>query len=136
MPEVELDFLGDMRRTHSCGDLRPSDVGKRALMMGWVHRRRDLGGVIFIHLRDRDGVTQLVFHEDVGPEMHRKAEMLGSEYVIAAEGLVKKRSPETVNPNIPTGAVEIVVDKIWILNESRTPPFPMEETVDVKEDVR
>ncbi len=136
METVQLDFLGDLKRTHSCGELRDSDAGKRALLMGWVHRRRDLGGVIFIHLRDRDGVTQLVFHEDVGPEMHRKAEMLGSEYVIAAEGLVEQRSPETVNPNIPTGQVEIVVDKIWILNESRTPPFPMEETVDVKEDVR
>src|ERR1017187_2146835 len=137
MPEqVQLDFLGDLRRTHTCGELRASDTGTRALLMGWVHRRRDLGGVIFIHLRDRDGVTQLVFHEDVGPEMHAKAEMLGSEYVVAAEGVVAKRSPETVNPNIPTGEVELVVDRIWILNESRTPPFPMEETVDVKEDVR
>src|SRR5450755_4858269 len=136
MPSVPLDFLGNLRRTHNCGELRASDAGKRALLMGWVHRRRDLGGVIFVHLRDREGVSQLVFHEDVGPEMHRKAEMLGSEYVIAAEGLVEKRSPETINPNIPTGEVEIVVDKIWILNESRTPPFPMEEAVDVKEEAR
>jgi aspartyl-tRNA synthetase len=136
METVQLDFLGDLKRTHTCGELRASDAGKRALVMGWVHRRRDLGGVIFIHLRDRDGVTQLVFHENVSPEVHRKAEMLGAEYVIAAEGVVEKRSPETVNPNIPTGEVEIAVDKLWILNESRTPPFPLEETVDVKEDVR
>ncbi len=104
--------------------------------MGWVHRRRDLGGVIFIHVRDRYGVTQLVFHENVSPEIHARAEALGAEYVIAAEGIVEKRSPETINPNIPTGEVEIAVDRIWILNESRTPPFPLEETVDVKEDVR
>ena len=66
-PSVPLDFLGDLRRTHMCGDLRAADAGSRALIMGWVHRRRDLGGVIFIHLRDREGVTQVVFHEDVDP---------------------------------------------------------------------
>jgi aspartyl-tRNA synthetase len=137
MPEqVQLDFLGDLRRTHTCGELRASDTGKRALLMGWVHRRRDLGGVIFIHLRDRDGVTQLVFHEDAGAELHRKAEALGAEYVIAAEGTVARRVAETVNATLPTGEVELVVEKLWILNESRTPPFPMEETVDVKEDAR
>lgn len=136
METLDLDFLGDLRRTHSCGQLRPADAGSRALLMGWVHRRRDLGGVFFIHLRDRDGVTQLVFRSDVDPAVQAKAEMLGPEYVIAAEGHVEKRSPETVNSAIPTGEVEVVVDKIWILNESRTPPFPMEESVDVKEDVR
>src|SRR5436309_13885475 len=131
MPEVELDFLGDMRRTHSCGDLRPSDVGKTALLMGWVHRRRDLGGVIFIHLRDRDGVTQIVFHTGLDEQVHAKAELLRSEYVVAVEGKVELRTPETVNPNLSTGEVELVAEKIWILNESRTPPFPMEDTVDV-----
>jgi len=136
MESVQLDFLGDLRRTHTCGELRLADAGKRALLMGWVHRRRDLGGVFFIHLRDRDGVTQLVFHSDDTSEVHSKAEMLGSEYVIAVEGVVSKRSPETVNSNLSTGEVELVADKIWILNESRTPPFPMEETVDVKEDAR
>ncbi len=136
MDTVQLDFLGDLRRTHTCGELRPSDTGKRALLMGWVHRRRDLGGVIFIHLRDRDGVTQLVFHADTDAALHRKVDMLGSEYVIAVEGTVAKRSPDTVNPSLSTGEVELVVEKLWILNESRTPPFPMEETVDVKEDAR
>ena len=76
METVQLDFLGDLRRTHTCGELRAADAGKRALLMGWVHRRRDLGGVIFIHLRDRDGVTQLVFHEDADPAVHAKAELL------------------------------------------------------------
>jgi aspartyl-tRNA synthetase len=136
METVQLDFLGDLRRTHTCGELRAADTGKRALLMGWVHRRRDLGGVIFIHLRDRDGVTQLVFHADAGAEVFRKAEALGSEYVIAAEGTVAQRTAETVNAALPTGEVELVVEKLWILNESRTPPFPMEETVDVKEDAR
>ena len=137
MPEqVPLDFLGDLRRTHTCGQLRASDVGKTALLMGWVHRRRDLGGVFFVHLRDRDGVTQIVFHADAGAELHAKAEMLGSEYVIAVEGTVAKRAPETINPALDTGEVELVATKLWILNESRTPPFPMEETVDVKEDAR
>ena len=136
MPEqVPLDFLGQLRRTHSCGQLRASDVGKTALLMGWVHRRRDLGGVFFIHLRDRDGVTQIVFHSEAA-ELHAKAELLGSEYVIAVEGTVTKRSPETVNPALETGEVELVATSLWILNESRTPPFPMEETVDVKEDAR
>ena len=104
--------------------------------MGWVHRRRDLGGVLFIHLRDREGVTQLVFRSDGDPAVHAKAELLGSEYVIAVEGLVERRAADTVNAAIETGEVEVVVDKIWILNESKTPPFPMEENVDVKEDAR
>src|SRR5271168_3023583 len=137
MPEqVPLDFLGDLRRTHSCGQLRASDVGQTAVLMGWVHRRRDLGGVFFVHLRDRDGVTQIVFRAEAGAELHAKAEMLGSEYVIAVEGTVAQRTPETVNQALATGEVEVVAAKLWILNESRTPPFPMEETVDVKEESR
>src|SRR5260370_3631389 len=133
---VPLDFLGDLKRTHTCGQLRPSDAGARALLMGWVHRRRDLGGVIFIHLRDRDGVSQAVFHTGTDPSIHAKAEMLRSEYVVAVEGLVALRTPETVNANIPTGGVEIVAAKIWILNESKTPPFPMEDAIEVSEDSR
>jgi aspartyl-tRNA synthetase len=136
MAEVKLDFLGDLRRTHSCGTLRAADAGKTALLMGWVHRRRDLGGVIFIHLRDRDGVPQLVLDERENREAHQRAQELSSEFVIAAQGTVKLRSADTVNPAIVTGEVEIAVDKIWILNESRTPPFPLEDNVDVKEDVR
>ncbi|HTS49670.1 MAG TPA: aspartate--tRNA ligase [Bryobacteraceae bacterium] len=136
METSQLDFLGDLRRTHTCGELRASDAGRRALLMGWVHRRRDLGGVFFIHLRDREGVTQVVFHADATEAVHQKAEMLGSEYVVAVEGTVAKRTADTVNPNLPTGEVEVVAEKLWLLNESRTPPFPMEEEVDVKEDAR
>jgi aspartyl-tRNA synthetase len=133
---VTLDFLGDLRRTHTCGALRASEAGSKALVMGWVHRRRDLGKVIFIHLRDREGVTQIVFNEGANAQAHERAGVLRSEYVVAIEGTVALRTPETINSTIPTGEVELVADKIWILNESRTPPFPMEESVDVAEDVR
>jgi len=136
MQTVPLDFLGQLRRTHTCGELRAKDAGSRALLMGWVHRRRDLGGVIFIHLRDREGVSQIVFHTDTDAEIHAKAELLRSEYVVAVEGKVALRTPETVNPTLATGEVEIVAEKIWILNESRTPPFPMDDDVDVSEDAR
>ncbi len=133
---VALDFLGDLRRTHTCGQLRATDEGKTALLMGWVHRRRDLGGVLFMHLRDREGITQLVFRHDVDEKVLARAAEVRSEYVIAVEGTVIKRSPETVNPNLDTGEVEVAVAKIWILNESRTPPFPMEDEVDVAEESR
>jgi aspartyl-tRNA synthetase len=135
-PSLALDFLGDLQRTHTCGELRDSDDAKQVILMGWVHRRRDHGGVIFVDLRDRDGITQVVFHEDVGPEVHKRAEEVRPEYVIAVEGKVAPRGPAAVNPNLATGKIEVVASRIWILNESRTPPFPMEEEVDVAEDVR
>jgi len=131
-----LDFLGELRRTHTCGQLRGSEEGSRALLMGWVHRRHDLGGIIFIHMRDRDGITQVVFRADADEEIHRKAESLRSEYVVAVEGTVTRRTPETVNADVATGEIEVVAEKLWILNESRTPPFPMEEEVDVSEEAR
>jgi len=134
--ETELDFLGGLRRTHTCGQLRAADAGSRALLMGWVHRHRDLGGVIFIHLRDRDGVTQVAIHADAEEATHRRAERVRPEYVIAVEGTVALRSPDTINATLATGEVEITAEKIWILNESRTPPFPMEDTAGVSEDVR
>ncbi len=104
--------------------------------MGWVHRRRDLGGLLFMHLRDRDGITQLVFNQSSDTAVHTRATEVRSEYVIAVEGKVTARSADTVNAAIATGEVEVAVAKIWILNESRTPPFPMEEEVDVSEDAR
>src|ERR1700749_1151172 len=108
--DVPLDFLGDLQRTHTCGELRASDSGKRALLMGWVHRRRDLGGVVFIHLRYSACVTQRVFHGD--SEAHAKAELPACEYVVAAEGTVALRSADTINSSIATGEVELVVDKL------------------------
>jgi aspartyl-tRNA synthetase len=136
MAEVKLDFLGDLRRTHNCGELRAVDAGQTVVLMGWVHRRRDLGGVIFIHLRDRYGITQLVLDESENPTAHTRAQELSSEFVIAAQGLVALRARDTINLNIATGEVEIRTSKLWILNESRTPPFPLEDDVDVKEDTR
>ncbi len=131
---MTLDFLGDLKRTHTCGQLRAENAGEQVLLMGWVHRRRDLGGVIFIHLRDREGVTQAVFLQ--GSEAHERAEELRSEYVVAVGGKVELRSADTVNPNLATGEVEVVVDAMYILNDSRTPPFPMEDDVNVSEEAR
>ena len=118
-----LDFLGDLERTHMCGALRPSDAGEKAVLMGWVNRRRDLGSIIFLDLRDRTGVTQVVLNRELNPAAHRKAEQLRNEYVIAVTGKVKRRDSDTVNKNIPTGEVELVVDELRILNESKQPPF-------------
>jgi aspartyl-tRNA synthetase len=133
---IALDFLGELRRTHSCGELRAADAGQKVLLMGWVHRRRDHGAVIFVDLRDREGLTQTVFHEEIDPLVHQRAEEVRNEYVIAVEGTVTQRSAGTVNPNMATGEIEVVASKIWILNESRTPPFPVEEEAGVSEDVR
>lgn len=133
---VALDFLGDLRRTHMCGELRAEHAGQTVLLMGWAHRRRDHGAVIFIDMRDRTGHAQAIFHEDVDPAVHQRAEEVRAEYVIAVEGTVELRSADTINPNMPTGEVEVVAQKIWILNESRTPPFPMDENKDVAEDAR
>jgi aspartyl-tRNA synthetase len=133
---VRLDFLGELRRTHMCGELRLSDDGATVVLMGWVHRRRDHGGVVFVDLRDRDGIAQVVFHEDVDPTVHSRAEEVRPEYVIAVEGKVAPRGEASVNPKMATGEVEVVASKVWILNESRTPPFPMEDNVDVAEDAR
>ena len=124
---VPLDFLGDLRRTHYCGELRASDAGRRAVLMGWVQRRRDLGRLLFIDLRDRAGIAQVVFKADLDSQLHARAGLLRSEYVVAVEGPVVMRAPETVNSNLETGQVELAADKLLILNEARTPPFPLED---------
>ncbi len=134
--QVKLDFLGNLQRTHKCGELRAEDAGNRALIMGWVHRRRDLGGVIFLHLRDITGITQVVFRAEEGAEIHARAEQIRGEFVVAVEGHVVTRSAETINPNLPTGEVELVADKVWILNESKPAPFPMEDDLSVGEESR
>src|ERR1035437_9987381 len=134
--EITLDLLGDLRRTHHCGQLRCSDEGRKVVLMGWVYRRRDLGGVIFILLRDREAVTQIVFRAESDAAIHRRAESLRSDFVIAIEGTVEKRSADNINPGIDTGEVEVVAERLRILKSSETPPFPMEEHIDVNEDVR
>jgi aspartyl-tRNA synthetase len=133
---VALDFLGDLRRTHSCGALRAADEGQTVLLMGWVHRRRDHGGVIFVDLRDREGLTQWCSTRTWVRPSTSAPEQVRPEYVIAVEGKVAPRGNGSVNPNLATGQIEVVASKIWLLNESRTPPFPMEESVDVSEDAR
>ena len=131
-----LDFLGDLKRTHMCGALRLSDAGKKAVLMGWVNRRRDLGRIIFVDLRDRTGVTQVVVNRELNTVAHDKASSLRNEYVIAVIGTVKQRDSDTINKNIPTGEVELVVDELRILNESKQPPFLPGETVLPNEEMR
>ncbi|MBI2816578.1 MAG: aspartate--tRNA ligase [Acidobacteria bacterium] len=134
---MTLDCLPvDLRRTKYCGDFRPADAGSRAVVMGWVSRRRDLGSLIFIDLRDRSGVLQVVVNRERFPEAHGKAEELRSEFVIAAEGAVVRRSPETYNPAIATGEVELVAERLYVLNDARTPPFPVEDEVNTSEETR
>jgi aspartyl-tRNA synthetase len=127
--------LGDLTRTHTCGVLRTNDVGADVVLLGWVHRVRDLGGLLFIDMRDRAGVTQVVFDKDDEALMN-KAKRLRSEYVVGVSGRARRRSAETVNAKIPTGEVEVVVHKLVVLNEAKTPPFPIADDSPVSEDVR
>ncbi len=126
--------LGDWTRTHTCGALRPSDLDAEATLLGWVHRVRDLGGVLFIDIRDRDGVSQVVFRDN--EELLAKAKRLRPEYVIGVKGLVERRAPDTVNPKLATGEVEILARELRLLNEAKTPPFQIAEDTPVSEDVR
>ena len=124
------------RRTHTCGDLRESNIGQSVVLNGWVAVRRDLGGVIFIEMRDRHGITQVVFEPSYNSNEHEQGKKLRSEYVISIEGKVRKRPEGTENPALPTGQIDIMVDKLIILNQSETPPFPIEDKIDVHEDLR
>ncbi|MEN8193131.1 MAG: aspartate--tRNA ligase [Bacteroidota bacterium] len=124
------------RRTHTCGELRESNIGEKVILNGWVDTRRDLGGVIFIDLRDRYGITQIVFEPTYNNEAHEIGKELRSEFVLAVEGTVRKRPADTENPKIPTGFIDIMVDKLIILNKAETPPFPIQDNVDVNEDIR
>src|SRR5712672_1631668 len=119
-----------------CGALRLSDAGKRVVLMGWVNRRRDLGQIIFVDLRDRTGVTQVVFNHELNASVHQKAEALRNEFVIAAIGTVKRRDADTINPSIPTGEIELVVEELRILNVSKPLPFLPSDTVLANEEMR
>lgn len=125
-----------IKRTHNCGILKVEQVGERVGLQGWAQTRRDHGGVIFIDLRDRSGVIQLVFNYEDNREVFNLAERVRSEYVLAVEGDVVSRSPETVNPKIPTGEIEVMVNHLEILNPSKTPPFYIEDGIDVDENLR
>jgi len=131
-----VDFLGDLRRSDYCGDLRPSDVGREVVLMGWVQRRRDHGGVIFIDLRDREGIVQVVFNPEINPEVHAKAHKVRNEYVLAVKGDVVMRPPESVNPDLDTGEIEVMTNELRILSVSENPPFLIEDNGEISENVR
>src|ERR1700675_3651582 len=123
--KVLLDFLGNLKRTNYCGDLRPKDAGRDVVVMGWVARRRDLGNLLFLDIRDRSGIVQVVFNKETHPEAHAKAEQARSEFVVAVEGKVVQRQKS--NPELATGEVEILASRLHILNTAKTPPFQIED---------
>lgn len=133
-----LDHLGNLERTHSCGALRATDVGATVTLMGWVARRRDFGELTFIDLRDRDGITQVVFNSEDAPEAHAKAKESRGEFVIAVTGEVVRRDEASRNPKLPTGEVEVQAREVLILNDARTLPFQLDSSVDAlaSEDLR
>jgi aspartyl-tRNA synthetase len=133
---LKLDLLGDRQRTHYCGDLRQSDAGKMVFLAGWVARRRDLGNLIFLDLRDHTGIAQVVCNREVSAEAHDKAEEVRGEYVVGVEGEVVLRAPETVNAQIPTGEVEVKAKTLLLLNDAKTPPFPIEDEIKTVEETR
>ena len=130
------DTLGEMRRTHTCCELGADDVGKEVVLMGWVQRRRDHGGVIFIDLRDREGITQVVFNPDVDKKVHEKAHVIRNEFVLGVLGKVDNRPEGMINPKLKTGEIEVLVTELKILNHAQTPPFLIEDKVDVSETIR
>lgn len=125
-----------LKRTHSCGQLRLEDAGKKVTLAGWVHSYRDHGGLVFIDLRDKQGLTQLVFNPETQPQIHKTARAIRCEWVIAARGTVQPRGKGLENPKLPTGQIEVAVQEIEILNESKTPPFEIEDGIKTSEEVR
>jgi len=130
------EHLGDWKRSHYCGELADRDTGNNVTLMGWVQRRRDHGGLIFVDLRDREGLVQIVFNPAVSAASHETAHHIRSEFVLAVKGAVSKRPAGTENPELKTGGIEILVKELKILNESATPPFLIEDKTDVAESVR
>ncbi len=131
-----MESMGDLSRTHHCNQLGKEDVGKEITLMGWVLRRRDHGGVIFIDLRDRNGLTQVVFNPEHDEEVHTKAHGLRPEWVLAIRGTVVARPEGMINDKLHTGAIEVMVDELRILNKSQTPPFPLDEETEVSDNLR
>lgn len=131
-----MESLGDWKRSCYCGEARRTQVGQELIVMGWVHARRDHGGVTFIDLRDRSGVLQIVFNPQINQDAHTAAKDVRMEYVLAVRGVLEKRSPETINPNLPTGEIELQVSELRILNPSRTVPFPIDEETNPTENAR
>ncbi|HEU5400230.1 MAG TPA: aspartate--tRNA ligase, partial [Terriglobales bacterium] len=133
---MTLDFLGGLQRTVMCGELRADNDGQEAVLMGWVNRRRDHGNLIFLDVRDRTGITQVVLDKEVSNEAHAKAEAARSEYVVAVKGKVRRRGAGLENPNMDTGAIEVVARELLLLNEAKTPPFSPAEDAIANEEVR
>lgn len=131
-----MESMGTMKRSHFCNDLSQANVGEEVTLMGWVLRRRDHGGVIFIDLRDRHGITQVVFNPELNEEVHAKAHSIRSEWVLAVKGKVAPRPDGMINSKLQTGEIEILVDDLRILNKSKTPPFPLDEDVEVSDNLR
>ena len=131
-----MDFLGDLKRTDYCGDLRKKDEKREVVLLGWVQRRRDLGGLIFIEMRDRQGLVQVVFNPELSADAHEKAQSLRGEYVVAVEGTVVMRPEGTANPKLKTGEIEVITKELKILNTSKTPPFLIEDEEEVAENTR
>lgn len=131
-----METLQGMKRTHRCAELTVNDAGKEVVLMGWVQRRRDLGALIFITLRDRSGIMQIVFNSDTNPELHQKAFQLRSEYVVAVRGTLALRSPKDINRDMPTGELEVLATELRLLSKSETPPFFIEENSDANEALR
>ncbi len=125
-----------LKRTKYCGEVNSSDIGKEVIINGWLSTRRDHGGIIFLDIRDREGIVQIVFDPEKNRELHEKAHKLRNEYVLGIKGIVRKRPPGTENTKIKTGEVEIVAEELEVFNESETPPFMIEDDIDVSEDVR
>ncbi len=132
----ELDPMGSLRRSHACGAVSAADVGSEVVVAGWVQRRRDHGGVIFVDLRDHQGLVQVVFRPEESAESHERAGEIRSEYVILARGTVQRRTPDTVNPKMATGEIEIVAQEVRLLNRATPPPFPLEDDPEVDESTR
>ncbi len=130
------DILGDWKRSHYCGQLTAAEIGKEVCLMGWVQRRRDHGGLIFIDLRDREGIVQLALDPDRDPEAHGKADSVRSEFVLAVKGKVSPRPAGTVNPKMKTGEVEVEISELRILNTAKTPPFMLDEYTEAAENLR
>ena len=133
---MTLDFLGTLQRTHTCGELRASDAGKSVVLLGWVNRRRDHGNLIFLDLRDRYGISQVVLDKDLGEAAHAKAELARPEFVVAAIGKVRLRGKDVINPKMVTGEIEIVADELRVLNDAKVPPFSPAEDAIANEEVR
>ncbi len=129
-------FITVKKRTHYCGSLRSADAGKKVVLMGWVQRRRDHGGVIFVDLRDREGLVQVVFNPEVSMTSHQEAHGIRSEYVLAVQGTVRKRPEGMENRDLPTGDIEVMIDELEILNEAKTPPFVLDAGEEISENVR